>query len=390
MRSTSIKIHLFMIGMLLTGQSCTAAPPTDVLHILEPVTPAPSATPFVQPPTELPATPTDVPAQPVQHTTVPVSLAAEGVSHAADFDSSKVSPAQPIIGGDRFTHGQFERPFNADTMDGYYASLDILSMFASQDDTWIYGTMQLSSREADPSLIRRYALELDVDHDGRGDWLVVTSNPTSTDWMVEGVKVYQDANGDVGSVTAMYADENTSGDGYETLVFDQGSGSDPDAAWARTSPINQNVVEISVKRSVLGNPGSFLIGMWAGSSLLDPALFDLNDHFTHDQAGAADSSYQAYFPIKAVAEIDGTCRLAVGFQTGKELGLCKSESTTVNQNNKGSTGSGSENGSEKGSGGGSENGGSDPTPIPNDPSCPPCLPGQDQQNPWPDCTCSTS
>jgi len=85
MRSTSIKIDLFMIGMLLTGQSCTAAPPTDVLHILEPVTPAPSATPFVQPPTELPATPTDVPAQPVQHTTVPVSLAAEGVAHDANL-----------------------------------------------------------------------------------------------------------------------------------------------------------------------------------------------------------------------------------------------------------------------------------------------------------------
>jgi hypothetical protein len=77
-------------------------------------------------------------------------------------------------------------------------------------------------------------------------------------------------------------------------------------------------VEISVKRSVLGNPEKYLINMWAGTSLLDPALFDLNDHFTHEQAGAADRGYEVYYPIKAVYEVDNSCRMAVGFQPTAE------------------------------------------------------------------------
>ena len=62
--------------------------------------------------------------------------------------------------------------------------------------------------------------------------------------------------------------------------------------------------------------------MWAGSSL-DPAIFDINDHFTHEQAGAADRGFEIYYPIKGVSEIDNTCRIAIGFEpTGNEPGSC--------------------------------------------------------------------
>ena len=64
--------------------------------------------------------------------------------------------------------------------------------------------------------------------------------------------------------------------------------------------------------------------MWAGTTLLDPKLFDLNDHFTQEQAGAADPGLELYYPIKAIYEIDNSCRMAVGFKpTGKEPGLCE-------------------------------------------------------------------
>ncbi|MBM2843457.1 MAG: hypothetical protein HW404_1294, partial [Anaerolineales bacterium] len=33
------------------------------------------------------------------------------------------------------------------------------------------------------------------------------------------------------------------GNGYESLVFDQGIGPDPDAAWIRLSPSNRNARE---------------------------------------------------------------------------------------------------------------------------------------------------
>lgn len=85
------------------------------------------------------------------------------------------------------------------------------------------------------------------------------------------------------------------------------------------------MVEISIKKSAVGNPQKYLINMWAGTSLLNPALFDLNDHFTHEQAGAADKGLQNYYPIKEVFEIDNSCRMAVGFQpTGNEPGICES------------------------------------------------------------------
>ena len=377
MRPINIKTCCLLIGMLLIMQACNAVPATEVLHITEPITEVP-ATPVVHPPTEVPATPT-LPEETIQHVNIPVSLPAAGSARAGDFDSSKVSRKNPAIGGDYFTRGPLERPFNANTMDVYFPSLDIVGMNVFQDDTWIYGVIQLTGRETDPALVRSYALELDLDHDSKGDWLVMASNPLSTDWTVKGVQVYQDANGDVGSITAMYADPNvTIGDGFETKVFDQGAGDDPDTAWARTSPTDPNTIEITVKRSVLGNPKNYLIGMWAGSSLLDPALFDLNDHFSAEQAGAADPSF-TFYPIKEVAEIDNTCRMAVGFQTGKEPGLCKGFAPTLSDQNPG----GFDNGGSS-SGGGCEGGG-EPGPG----VCPPCPPGMDQ-NPYPDCSCYSS
>jgi hypothetical protein len=57
--------------------------------------------------------------------------------------------------------------------------------------------------------------------------------------------------------------------------------------------------------------------------MLDPSLFDLNDHFTQDQAGSSLVEFEFYYPIKAIAEIDNTCRMAIGFKpTGNEPGSC--------------------------------------------------------------------
>jgi hypothetical protein len=173
-------------------------------------------------------------------------------------------------------------------------------------------------------LAGKYAIELDLDRNGKGDWLIIASNPSSTDWSVDGVQVYQDANNNVGDLSAMYTDEKAASDGFEALFFDQGTGDDPDTAWVRVSPNNPYTIEIAVKRSILGNPEKYLINMWAGTSLLDPALFDINDHFTHEQAGAADPGFELYYPIKAASELDNSCRMAVGFQpTGQEPGLCE-------------------------------------------------------------------
>ena len=53
-------------------------------------------------------------------------------------------------------------------------------------------------------------------------------------------------------------------------------------------------------------------------------MFDYNDHMTHAQAGDPNQGYPQVYPIKALAEIDNTCRLAMGFvPTSTVPGLCE-------------------------------------------------------------------
>lgn len=284
--------------------------------------------PDVQPPTELaviPDTPTNPPQTEIsiQHQIFPNHLPQSRSGRAGDQDSSVTADQKRSNGGDRFTFEQFERPFNADTMDVYFPNLDIIETYVYQDDLWIYGTIRVVDRSAVTVAPYRFAMQLDVHLDGKGDWLVLAQNPPSTDWTTDGVQVYFDANKDVGSLTAMTADQAAGGDGFEQMVFDQGKGDDPDSAWVRVSPDDANTVEIAVKRYLLGAPVAFMVNMWVGHSTLDPAMFDYDDHYTHEQAGAADPGFPLFYPIKAIHELDNSCRIAVGFQPkGSEPGLC--------------------------------------------------------------------
>jgi hypothetical protein len=314
-----LKKSMIVFAILSVILACNIPSPTEI-----PVTEAPAAEVVVsavdtatsEPPTE----------PPIQHEIVPVSLPELDSGHAGDQDSSVTADEKRSAGGDRFTFEQFERPFNATTMDVYYPNLDIVDTLVHQDDTWIYGTIQLKDRSAAASSPYLFAIQLDVDLNGKGDWLIVTSNPSGTDWTTDGVQIFMDENRDVGDQTPMFTDEDAAdGDGFEKLVFDQGKGDDPDSAWVRISPRDSNVVEIAVKRSVLGNPTQYMINMWTGHATLNPGLFDYSDHYTHERAGAADPAFEFFYPIKEVYELDNTCRMAVGFNpTGKEPGLCVS------------------------------------------------------------------
>jgi len=351
------RTNILLFVMLVVVQACGALPRV----IEESVGETPAEVQAAQSPADE-LVESEEPIVPVpQSSVVPVSLPNVISGRASDQVSAS---GKPISGGDRFTFGQFERPFNSEKMDIYYPNLDIVDMFVYQDETWIYGIMQLNDLEADASSAAKYALELDTDRDGRGDWLVIVSKPTSADWTTNSVQVYFDENNDVGNTSAMFTDAGAVGDGFEKLVFDQGVGEDPESAWVRISPENPNAVQISIKRSLLGKPQSFMISMWAGHSLLDPALFDLNDLYTHEEAGAANPGFELFYPIKAVSEIDNSCRLAIGFQSsGNEPGVCKT--LTIQKQ-------------------------SDPSSSPystQTPSCSPCAEGAVGQDPYPDCTC---
>jgi hypothetical protein len=313
---SSVIVLIILVFVSACGQSSPTVTPTTVSptnQVTEVATPPSAGIPITGSSTEVA----------IQHTVQPGDLPTKRSNQATDYDSS-THANKKITTQDRFTYGQFERPFSAN-MESYFPQLDIINTSVFQDETWIYGRITIKSYDSNNSLADKYALVLDLDRDGKGDWLIITTNPTSKEWSVNGVQAFQDANKDVGGTTPLISDKNlTTGDGFEKLVFDQGKGDDPDSAWVRISPNDPNTIEIAVKRSVLGSPKYYLINMWAGTSQLDPKMFDINDRFTQEQAGAADPEYKLYYPIKAVIELDNSCQMAVGFQpTGQEPGLCK-------------------------------------------------------------------
>jgi hypothetical protein len=285
--------------------------------------PTNSSTPTSSAPVQVTTIPTTSAPDPKQQGVSPVNLPQNRSDNATDINSSVDAKNKTVPGGDQFVNNLFERPFNANSMDTYFPYIDIVDTQGFLDNTWGYATITLSGTDANGQLPAKYGVELDLDKDGRGDWLIIASKPSSTNWSTQGVQAWNDSNGDVGGALPLVADKVVStGDGYETLVFDQGkSSSNPDGAWARISPDDNKTVQLAFKLSMLGSPKSYAMGAWAGSDL-NPAMFDYNDHMTHLQAGDPDPKMQLY-PIKGLSEIDNTCRLAIGFTPiGKEPGLC--------------------------------------------------------------------
>jgi hypothetical protein len=213
-----------------------------------------------------------------------------------------------------------ERPFTANVMD-YRGYLDINRGELSIGAPWIYVTFYLE--QAPPvGTPAFYGVEVDIDIDGRGDWLIIGAAPPSTDWTTNGVRVLRDTNNDVGSAHPMTADAPSGGNGYDELVFDQGLGSDPDAAWIRLAPGGATKVQVAFKSVVIGSPSTWTWGVWADEGVNKPEWLDYNDHFTAAEAGSPTSGSSNY-PIKALAAVDNSCRWAVGFTpVGTEPGIC--------------------------------------------------------------------
>ena len=216
----------------------------------------------------------------------------------------------------------YERPFTSTSMD-YLPDLDILGARLMRDTTWVYINISLEGQNSAGGLLGDYGAELDLNLDGRGDMLLMAKKPGSA-WSTDGVRAWTDPNNDVGGARPILSDPPSNTDGYETIVFDSGVGSDPDAAWARISPTDPNSVQIAFKNTLIKNAATFMWGAWAmDDSMLHPEWFDYNDHFTLAQAGSPLIEDTQNYPLKALAEVDNTCRWVVGFTpSGNEPGIC--------------------------------------------------------------------
>ena len=260
----------------------------------------------------------------ITHSMMPANVNPTGAL-MYDVDSSGTASQHRAPYGDSYNINLFERPFTQKDMT-YVPSLDINTFQITSDDNFYYVFITLIGNNPNDPINIDYGVEIDKDRDGFGDVLVWAQPPYTTDWSTNGVKVYTDPNHDTGGASPEKSDANATtnapypGDGYETVIFNQGQGDDPDLAWVRIDPQNPNVVDFAFKQSLAGP--SFMWGVWADAGLKNPGMFNYNDRFTNAQAGSPIASSQ-YYPINAIYAVDNTCRAAYGFKpTGYEPLLC--------------------------------------------------------------------
>ena len=278
-------------------------------------------------PGETPAPSPEQPAEPAAPTPTPtvvhqITPSSPGSVQSYMTDISSASTAgERRSTGDNFSVNRMERPFTSEVMD-YQPYLDITRGELSASSPWLYIVIYLE--EAPPAEAEAtYGVEIDLNLDGRGDWLIMGALPPSSDWTTNGVRAFRDSNGDVGGAHPMESEEPPqSGNGFDTLVFDQGFGADPDIAWIRRSPSASDQIQIAFKYSLIGLDGEFLWGVWADGGLNEPGWFDYNDHFSIAEAGSPLGG-NTYYPVRALASIDNSCRWTYDFTPVEQLpGMC--------------------------------------------------------------------
>jgi hypothetical protein len=235
---------------------------------------------------------------------------------------------QPGPGCDDWNINRYERPFNAETQDEYYPDVDLLFADFGRSGSWYYLRLAVEgSREG--MLNGVYGAEFDWDDDGRGDMLLAAQSPAElediTAWSKTGVTVWKDGNNDVGDQQAKQPDTPYQGDGYDQLVFNQGEGDDPDAAWARAffgGPGEPTYIEIAFKSSLLEGHEQFYWTIWGDQGIANAALFDYHDAFRREEAGDV---YQGmdFFPANDIYSVDNACVQLWGAEaTGDDPWLC--------------------------------------------------------------------
>ncbi len=88
-------------------------------------------------------------------------------------------------------------------------------------------------------------------------------------------------NANLGAAEPMKPDEQTEGDGYEVLLFDEGVGDDADLAWVRLSPDMSVKIEMAFKLDLVDIGEEYYFFLWGAWAFVDDAHPDWFDH--HDK-----------------------------------------------------------------------------------------------------------
>lgn len=317
-------IRAILLGPLALSLSCglpflvkrvSSVPPPVPTATLAPAPQAGPNTGSAAATSPSPAGPTSTP---VKHVMLPSDSVGSG-NLIYDVQSNDTAPEKRAPGGDSYNINRLERPFLQDMT--YVPDLDIATFSVSSDNDWWYVSIELVGKDPNNKLGIDYGVELDIDHDGFGDYLVWAHPPYSSTWDTVPVQSFQDKNHDTGGLSAEKSDAPITTDGYETLIFNGGIGdADPDVAWIRINAGARATVQFAFKKSWSGSV--FMLGVLSDAGLKDPKKLDYVDRFTNADAGSPIRGNQ-YYPLKDLFAVDNDCRAPFGFKpTGEEPQLC--------------------------------------------------------------------
>ncbi len=310
---------LFLIAIILiVGLACSlpgvaqqTTAPTQAEQVVQVVEvtatpPSPTETPFSGE-SNLPDIPTATFTPVITHVDFPINEVKLGAL-VFDVESSGTAPEKRAPYGDSYDIYRMERPFTQDMT--YIPDMDIVTYNVQITDEWIYVSIQLIGNEPNNEMGIHYGVELDLDGDGFGEYIIWSNPPYTSEWSTNGVQVYEDDNHDTGGLSAALSDAPLDGDGYETKIFDSGIGDDPDLAWVRAYAGRQATIQFAFKKSLSGS--SFLLGVLADAGLRDVSKMYYNDRFTEVEAGSPETGEDEY-PLKALYAFDNACREAFNY-----------------------------------------------------------------------------
>jgi hypothetical protein len=237
-----------------------------------------------------------------------------------DVESSGTGAEGRAPYGDSLDLNRFERPFLEDMT--YIPDLDIHKFGISQDEDWYYISIGLIGNDPNNAVGINYGVEIDLNADGFGDYIIWAHPPYTTIWDTGTVEVYEDSDHDSGGVSSKESDAVFNGNGYETLIFDGGSqqNADPDLAWVRLLEGQNATIQFAFKKPLSGP--SFMFGVVSDAGLRDVSRFDYSDYFTEADAGSPVKG-KPNFPLGSLYAVDNTCWEAYGFKsTGYEPKVC--------------------------------------------------------------------
>lgn len=237
-----------------------------------------------------------------------------------DVESSGTGAERRAPYGDSYGINRFERPFLEDMT--YLPDLDIHKFGISQDNDWYYISIGLIGNDPNNPVGINYGVEIDLNADGFGDYIIWAHPPYTPAWDTGTVQVYEDSDHDSGGVSSKESDAVFNGNGYDTLLFDGGNqqNADPDLAWVRLFEGQNATIQFAFKKSLSGS--SFMFGVVSDAGLRDVSRFDYSDYFTEAEAGSPVRG-KANFPLGSLYAVDNTCWEVNGFtSTGFEPKVC--------------------------------------------------------------------